>query len=155
MFCQCCGIEAPTKKVAFYQNVGALVMRFSKSIEGELCKSCIHKNFWAMTTKTLFLGWWGTISFIITPFLLLNNVIRYLIALPMPAVPEDAQIPQLTNKDRERVSPHIDELFGALNEEGADFQEVVKRYASRIGITPGQMMMAIREIIEQAQEQKS
>ncbi len=59
MFCQCCGIEAPTKKVAFYQNVGALVMRFSKSIEGELCKSCIHQNFWAMTTKTFFLGMVG------------------------------------------------------------------------------------------------
>ena len=27
MICQSCGVEAPTKYVAFYQNIGMLVMR--------------------------------------------------------------------------------------------------------------------------------
>lgn len=44
MICQSCGVEAPTKYVAFYQNIGALVMRFTRSAEGRMCKSsCTFK----------------------------------------------------------------------------------------------------------------
>jgi hypothetical protein len=43
--CQSCGVEAPTKYVEFYQNIGALFMRFSKSIKGILCKNCINHCF--------------------------------------------------------------------------------------------------------------
>jgi hypothetical protein len=154
MFCQCCGIEAPTKKTAFYQNIGVLVMRFSQSIEGNLCKNCIHKNFWKMTLTTLFLGWWGMISLIVTPFLLLNNVIRYLLALPMPPVPDDACVPSLTNKDREKIIPHLDSLIQRLNEDGSAFQEVVDEFADRINLTPGQIAMAIRELAEAAEQQE-
>jgi hypothetical protein len=83
--CQACGAKAPTKYVEFYQNIGALVMRFSKSIKGELCKQCINKHFWEFTLVTLIGGWWGVVSFIMTPFLLLNNIGRYLFALNLPA----------------------------------------------------------------------
>ena len=58
MICQCCGVEAPTKYVAFYQNIGALVMRFTNSMEGNLCKSCIHSTFWKFTLTNTTLGWW-------------------------------------------------------------------------------------------------
>ena len=153
MFCQCCGIEAPTKKTAFYQNIGALVMRFSRSIEGNLCKNCIHKNFWKMTLTTLILGWWGMISLIVTPFFLLNNVIRYLMALPMPPVPEDACVPSLTDQEREKIAPHLDSLFQRLNEEGSDFLEVVEEFADRINVTPGQLTLVIRELANAAEEQ--
>lgn len=150
MFCQCCGIEAPTKKTAFYQNIGALVMRFSQSVEGNLCKDCIHKNFWKMTTTTFFLGWWGTISFIVTPFFLLNNIGRYLMALPMPPVPPDASVPRLTNQDREKIAPHLEALMTRLEEEDADFQEVAEEFADRLDVTPGQIALALREMADQA-----
>jgi hypothetical protein len=94
MRCQACGASAPTKYVAFYQNIGALILRFSKSIQGELCKSCIHKHFWEFTSITLLVGWLGTVSFIIAPFIVLNNIIRYLGCLTMPSVetpPQDAE----------------------------------------------------------------
>ena len=151
MFCQCCGIEAPTKKTAFYQNIGALVMRFSQSVEGNLCKDCIHKNFWKMTMTTLFLGWWGMISCIVTPFFLLNNIGRYLMALPMPPVPPDASVPRLTNKDRENITPHLESLIARLNEDEADFQEVAQEFANRIGVTPGQIALALRELADSAE----
>src|SRR5437762_361868 len=118
MICQACGVEAATKYVSFHQNIGALVVRFSRSMEGYLCKSCIHKHFWSMTTTTLFLGWWGTISFIVTPFFLLNNIGRYLSCLGMPSVPRGASPPQLTEQAVERISPHAQELFQRLNEIG-------------------------------------
>ena len=87
MVCQDCGVEAATKHVAFYQNIGALFIRFPKSVEGDLCKTCIHKHFWSTTTITFFLGWWGTISLLVTPFFLLNNLFRYLFCLGMPLCP--------------------------------------------------------------------
>src|SRR5262245_38885810 len=108
MICQDCGIEAATKHVTFHQNIGALVVRFPKSIEGNLCKSCIHRHFWSMTGTTMFLGWWGTISFLVTPFFLLNNIGRYLFCLGMPAVEEGAKQPRLTDEAIERIQRHAD-----------------------------------------------
>jgi hypothetical protein len=85
MYCESCGAEAETRHVAFYQNIGALIVRFTGSAEGNFCKSCIHRYFWSMTATCLFLGWWGIISFIINPFFILNNVVRYLCCLGMKA----------------------------------------------------------------------
>ena len=36
---------------------------------------------------TLCFGWWGFISFLLTPFAVLHNVIRYVFCLRMPPVP--------------------------------------------------------------------
>ena len=70
-------MEAPTRHVGFYRNIGALIVRLSKSIDGDLCKSCIHRHFWSYTTTTVLVGWLGVISLIIAPFWILNNVGRY------------------------------------------------------------------------------
>jgi hypothetical protein len=64
--------------VVFLQNIGALFIRFHKRYEGNLCSPCINKVFCEYTLVTLFFGWWGVISFFVTPYFLLNNVIRYL-----------------------------------------------------------------------------
>ncbi len=87
--CQSCGRYAPTRYVVLYQNIGLLIMRMGKSIEGNLCKACISKNFWEYTLVTFFAGWWGIISFFLTPFFLINNVVRYLGCLGMPERYED------------------------------------------------------------------
>ena len=83
--CQVCGADAPVKYVEFHQNIGALVMRFHKSIKGNLCKSCIHSKFWPMTMTTLGIGWLGTISIILAPIFVINNTVRYLGCLTMPS----------------------------------------------------------------------
>jgi len=84
MPCQACGRNAPTKYVEFYQNIGMLVVRSMRSVRGNLCKRCIKKYFLKLTGLTLLTGWWGMISAIINPFLILNNVFRYLASLRMP-----------------------------------------------------------------------
>src|SRR4051794_38635381 len=114
MICQACGVEAPTRYVSFHQNIGGLVVRFSKSLQGRLCKNCIHKHFWSMTGTTFFLGWWGMISFVITPFFLLNNVIRYATCLTMKPVPVGAEPPVLTEEAVEPIRPHAQQLFDRL-----------------------------------------
>jgi hypothetical protein len=80
-YCQVCGIPAQTKYVEFYQNIGAIFMRFRKEVKGNLCKTCIEECFWKWTGITLLLGWWGIISALLTPFILLNNIFRYLGAI--------------------------------------------------------------------------
>ena len=75
--CEICLQNKPTCYIDLYENIGALVVRYHKQIQGELCFECQKFIFWRFTLKTLLLGWWGVISFIITPFILLNNIIRY------------------------------------------------------------------------------
>lgn len=95
MNCQMCGCYAPTKKVEFRQNIGALIMRFPRTLRGELCKACINKSFWKMTLITLFLGPWGVISLIMTPIFIIMNTVQYISALSLPAAyPPDQHGPQ-------------------------------------------------------------
>ena len=39
MYCQNCGIRAPTKNVAFYQNIGALIMNRSNRTDGDTARA--------------------------------------------------------------------------------------------------------------------
>ena len=148
MICQNCGVEAPTKYVAFYQNIGALVMRFSKSAEGNMCKSCVHRTFWEFTLMNLVLGWWGLISLIVNPFFILNNIARYVICLGMAPVPVGATQPQqLTDDVIERLQPLTEELFTQLNA-GDDYERVVESIAMKAGVSEGRVVLYIHALIE-------
>lgn len=82
--CKTCGIQAPTKQIEFYQNIGFVVTRQWAKVEGNLCRRCIGAYFRSYTLTTFFLGWWGFVSFFLTPLILLNNVVRYFLSLGMP-----------------------------------------------------------------------
>lgn len=84
MSCRSCGIDGPTKYVEFYQNIGMLFARRSAEVKGDLCRTCIGTYFKSYTLTTLFLGWWGLISFFLTPCFILNNVVRYLLSFRLP-----------------------------------------------------------------------
>lgn len=150
MICQACGVEASTKYVAFYQNIGALVMRFTSSVEGNLCKSCIHHHFWKCTGTNLVLGWWGIISFIVTPFFILNNIVRYLLCLGMEPVPPGATPPELTGDALEKLKPHTEYLINQMNS-GEDYERVVENMSMRAGVSPGQVALYIHALIEASQ----
>jgi len=81
--CQTCQRNAPVKYVEFYQNIGAVIMRFHKSIKANMCKSCIHKYFWQYTLTTLAIGWLGYISIFVAPVFIVMNICRYLPCLTM------------------------------------------------------------------------
>lgn len=81
--CQICGSLAPTKQIEFNQNVGYVFARSYSSIKGRLCKICINKEFTRKTLITLFFGWWGTISFFVTPVYLIGNLFNYIPTIGM------------------------------------------------------------------------
>ncbi len=147
MICQVCGVEAPTKRVVFYQNIGALVIRFSRSIKGNLCKSCIHKSFWRFTLVNLTLGWWGIISLICTPFFIVNNLVRYIGCLGMPPVPNGAVPPKLTPEAVAAIQPKQDLIFERINA-GEPFEKVAADVAAETGVTPGQICLYVRALLD-------
>ena len=77
-------MPAPTIHVKMHRHIGALILRFHKSLKGFLCKQCISQKFWEWTPLTLILGWWGLISLFITPYVLINNIVMYVKSLSMP-----------------------------------------------------------------------
>jgi hypothetical protein len=103
VICEHCGIEAPTRNATFYQNVGLVFGHITKSVGGELCKSCVHKYFWTFTLTSLLFGWWSAISVWINPFLILNNFGWYLICLTMKRRPANASRPELTEEAVGRI----------------------------------------------------
>ena len=82
--CKGCGLHVPTKLVTIYQNVGMLVARQTTQNTGNFCRRCIRKYVASYSLTTFVLGWWGMISAIITPFLLIANLVVYLKSLSMP-----------------------------------------------------------------------
>jgi hypothetical protein len=85
MACRSCGVEDPTRYVEFKQNIGMVIARQSSRNEGELCRPCMKRYFRSYTLTTLFLGWWGMISLLVTPVFLANNVYEYWRTRDLPA----------------------------------------------------------------------
>ncbi len=76
--CESCGRHAPLMKVHLMQNIGMVVMRQHKVVQGQLCKRCIREKGWKMTLTTLVFGWWGVISFFFTWIILPTNLFQLL-----------------------------------------------------------------------------
>ncbi|WP_412541782.1 hypothetical protein R8Z50_04310 [Longispora sp. K20-0274] len=73
--CRFCGAR-PAAKVTFRGHQGmVLVMRFLHT-DGPFCRGCGLAVFRSMTAKTLYQGWWGYASFVITPGIVLLNLFR-------------------------------------------------------------------------------
>jgi len=89
--CQGCQTYGPTKQVMFFQHIGAVVMMFNRHVKAQLCRNCVNEHFAKTTLVTSFFGWWGMISFFLTPIFLLHNVVRYLFCLGLKPVDEDTQ----------------------------------------------------------------
>ena len=149
MVCQNCGREAPTRYVEFYQNIGALVMRFHKSVEGDMCKDCINGYFWPFTGITLVLGWWGLISFLVTPIMLLNNIARYVGSLGLEAPAYGASFPKLNESAVTAIRPFAEEILDRIGAK-EPVEGVAQSVASRAGVTPGQVILFIGALAEAA-----
>lgn len=76
--CRACGHVKPTIWGSLHRHFGAIILMFHRHVSGHLCKDCIGKTFWEFTPVTLAAGWWGMMSFFITPLVAVNNIAYYL-----------------------------------------------------------------------------
>jgi len=110
MACQVCGRDVPVKYVEYYQNIGMLVLRQMRSAKGNMCKRCSNHYFFRMTGLTLVTGWWGLISAILNPFLIVNNMVRVVSTMsladaPMGGFPVAGGAP-VARKEEEKRNPY-------------------------------------------------
>jgi hypothetical protein len=76
--CQQCAADAPVQYLSFWFNIGLLVMRFHKKMEGQFCHACASSIGWKYFLTSFFLGWWGVISFFFNFFCVGNNIVNLL-----------------------------------------------------------------------------
>jgi hypothetical protein len=75
--CQVCGNMRQTSAVKFHHNIGMVVLRQTRSIQGNMCKACMRSKYWEYMGKNLLLGPWGVISVIVTPIYMVTNTVTY------------------------------------------------------------------------------
>ena len=145
--CQSCFARAPVQQVLFVQHVGALVMYFHKRIGGKFCRNCVNKYFRQFGLVTLFFGWWGLLSMIATPFVLLIDTFNYFRAWSLPPVP--AGTASLTPDVIARLEPMAQGMLRHL-QEGASLEKVTSEVAGFAKCTEAQVVLYLTVIMEQA-----
>ena len=88
-YCESCRRVAQLRHAHFTQNIGAVVLRFHRTVDGQLCKHCIDKFFFRFTGVTMLLGWWGLLSFFFSCVAVPANVVSWAGSFGMPAPPDD------------------------------------------------------------------
>jgi hypothetical protein len=86
MACAFCGSAEPTREATLYQNIGMIAVFRHATLKGPFCRGCMEHYFWRYTLVTGALGWWGIISFVLTPLMLVNNLIQWLLTLRATAL---------------------------------------------------------------------
>jgi hypothetical protein len=77
MPCQSCGRSVPTILVRFIRHIGLLALYTQRRYTGELCYECSARYFWQTTLVTSTLGWLGIVSALLTPLVLVINVVQF------------------------------------------------------------------------------
>jgi hypothetical protein len=154
MICQSCGIEAPTRKVLFVQHIGAIVVFFHRRVGGFFCRNCVNKYFTQYFFITLVAGWWGLISVLATPFVLLIDIFNYFRAWTLQPVPPGAAVPVLTDEAVARLGPVTDVLIRRLNA-GENLEQVATEVGARARVTPGQVVRYVQVLIAQSKSAQS
>ncbi|MDG6107492.1 hypothetical protein Daura_48835 [Dactylosporangium aurantiacum] len=73
--CRFCN-NVPTAQTKFRGHRGMIIMMQFRHVDGPFCRDCGMATFREMTSKTLIQGWYGYASFVITPFIVLWNIIN-------------------------------------------------------------------------------
>lgn len=128
-------------------------MRFSKEVKGNLCKDCSNKYFWPFTLTTLFLGWWGVISFFVTLYTIPNNIGCYLRTLSLESPNPNTPSPVLTDAVIEKIKPFTVELFERVNA-GEQAETVARSIATRASVSPGQVLSFAFALAQALKEKK-
>lgn len=70
--CQVCGAQ-PAAPVTVRAHQGMVVVMRTLTRRGVFCRTCGLAIYRKMTSETLVTGWWGLLSFFVTPFVVLGN----------------------------------------------------------------------------------
>ncbi|MEU6382003.1 hypothetical protein ABZ847_00420 [Streptomyces bauhiniae] len=88
MGCGVCG-AGPAAPVTVRGHQGMIVIMRSLKRQGVFCRNCALSVFREMQAETLITGWWGLLSVVITPIVLLTNLgaLSGIKRIPAPVTP--------------------------------------------------------------------
>jgi hypothetical protein len=90
--CRFCG-NVPAAKATFRAHRGMIIIMQFRHLEGPYCRDCGLATFRKMTADTLIQGWYGYLSFVITPITVLINLARRGTVAKLPPPQPPAQGP--------------------------------------------------------------
>jgi hypothetical protein len=137
--CEFCGSRGDVEEVHYRQNTGLLIMRQSKELHGIACKQCSRDAFVRMTLHTAVFGWWGMISFCLTPIFIINNFYYFVRTLSLRTAEaaarhqledqRDYALALLATKEEEIVVEVLSKSTGAPESEVVSFVRNLRRSA--------------------------
>ncbi|MFJ9075283.1 hypothetical protein ACIRO3_08495 [Streptomyces sp. NPDC102278] len=71
--CRLCGAQ-PAAQATVRGHQGMVLMMRSLSVQGPFCRDCGTATVRDMSAKTLWQGWWGPMSLLLTPITVLRNL---------------------------------------------------------------------------------
>jgi hypothetical protein len=159
--CQVCRRTGQVAHVTLRQNIGMMFVRRSKTLSGYLCKECIQKNFVTFTATTLFLGWWGTISCLLTPtFIIANSVVlikSFGMQAPTDTLPNDRSVPpppaKLSTELMDKLEPFTPQIINRLNAQ-EDNDKLASDIAAQAGVTQAEVKLYISELTRVARKKQ-
>lgn len=135
MLCTSCHEEDTVRDVEFGMQIGLLVARLYFHKKGRMCPDCIRSTFWMYTLVTLVFGWWGIVSLVVNPFIIILNVLSYRAKFLSPAYPSTKYLPVVSCDVIKTLEPYRDEIFGRLLK-GESMDQVSEDIGNRTGVTP-------------------
>jgi len=120
-------------------------------IGGKFCKRCIGKYFGQYTLWTAVVGWWGLVSCIVTPFVLIWNTGLFLTTLGLQGPDPNAGPPQLTQEAMDKLTPYTERLLHLLNV-GKPLGEAAKEIAPLAGVSPMQVVLYLQAVVSVQRE---
>jgi len=137
-YCEACRRVGPVRQAHFMQNIGAIVLRFPRTISGQLCKFCIDKYFFRFTAVTMLLGWWGVISFFYSLVAIPANVISWMGSFGM-VTPQ----PDVDSFREKRTRASVAVALGAVAAAVALLTLALGALAATIGEDKGVVALAV------------
>lgn len=110
--CQFCVREGKAVEATFSRNIGMLIMRRSETVSGRHCVRCLARNFATMQGLNMILGWWGSISFVMTLFYSASNVFHFATGLGEIALGTAGDAATKASIDRARESVDAEAALG-------------------------------------------
>ncbi|GAC1659652.1 MAG: hypothetical protein NVS9B15_22640 [Acidobacteriaceae bacterium] len=112
--CQGCGIVRPTIFLSFSEQM-SFVYSLRDGVEGYLCRDCSAYYARTFSLTTLFLGWFGVVAMIRTPYILFRNMQQYQASFALPPGPRAGNLWRFARtRRRTRRSLRFKLIFGIV-----------------------------------------
>jgi hypothetical protein len=103
-----------------------------------------------MTLLTAVAGWWGIVSAVLNPFILVSNIIHFARTRKLAPPAPNATAPTLTQEAISKIKPYSVDIFTRLStQDPAD--EIASYIAQKAGVTQGQVLLYIMGVMNSLQ----